>query len=341
MHKWIECIQQQMNIANNVQLNVSDEQEYDETLSSPTLSPSLPVAQAAAEKHNDSPAIKARPRLPPPPVEELQMDNGSDTEEGDDNLYDTVQETTSVTGRLKKMKKGLARVMHRSAVTGGGMENSTPEPVTVSPAAATNDQPLALPRALPPTPEAGNMVVSVGTPNAKPVSAVKPTPAANSKPLPKIPDSSSSSSGNNSSDVHELGSSPGKKSQSEEESDEEYVNVDVVPGMPRDLMAAAFWTKSATEGDEIMKALTDEGVYMLRTATGNPDILTLLVRTENAMRKYKMVKDQQGQFMIDSSGPRFTTVSSLLAYYMKNSLPHRQTTLSQPYSDVLVTSANR
>lgn len=104
-------------------------------------------------------------------------------------------------------------------------------------------------------------------------------------------------------------------------------------------LTGAYWSKTANEGEELMKSMTTVGTYMIRESQ-EPGQQTLMVRCEDSVRKYRIFADEEGKFYLDATNPRFTTRSALVSHYKKHYLPQRTVVLTKPYSTVLLTTAH-
>jgi len=97
----------------------------------------------------------------------------------------------------------------------------------------------------------------------------------------------------------------------------------------------AFWSKSPDDGERLMKSLSKDGAYMLRDSKDSMS-QTLLVRTDNIVRKFRINKNERGEFSLLADGPWFPTRSALIVHYRTNCLPKLSDKLTKPWSEVNV-----
>lgn len=345
--KWVEKIQQQMNLANSSLTYIAPKgATFGLFPSDAPSAEALPLPRVTRDRSSSDPVTlstlahsHSKRSLPPPPIigsppsgsvqftspAESSGDRQSDEDEEYDDDYDELIDV-SKPGKAAMLIEGLRKLMlvgNRcdSPDVAGKLSHSLSSPSTFHIDIDAYGTGVSQEDTV--TSPSYETISTTSTLKPKPMTAVKPCVSIKkTTPLPPPPTVQP---------FVEKQSPPIPVPRKRTFSDS---HACVEPGL-----VGAYWSKSANEGEELMKSLTTEGTFMIRESKERGQ-QTLMVRCEASVSKYRIFADEEGKFYLDASNPRFSTRSALLSHYTKNYLPRGSVMLSKPYSTVMLSSAN-
>lgn len=321
MGKWIDCIQEQMNYANNFRCAreaASASSWSRNPVSSRPAAACLPVGKVKPKQSSVD-----RPIPPPiPPPRDLVYEQDDENHSGSD--YDEISVDDA---DEKKLQKNLP-----SNVKGNMLSQLK-----------ISDKPRAL-KEPSKAAEHDDYMCPVLSPAVKPKpvlkkqqSELKLKPSAEITALRRTEEASMAmeaagyygverDTGNDTSQVDE--------ETAEYSANEEYPTFTSPRGTGLEtLIQKAYWFGESKEGEKLMRSLEDDGIYMIR-ASREAGKETMMVRCGSEVRKFHIMVPEDGRYSLMSTGPYFETMKSLIQFYKENNLPLplRETKLTQPYT---------